>query len=70
MVSAPSAGGGGTTARITVGKKYDGCFICGNQEHKAASCPKRWKGESGNESVLLTRVTTAAMDSRNISLGS
>ena len=44
--------------------KYDGCFICGSQEHKTANCPKRWKRESGNESALLTRATTVAMDSR------
>ena len=35
--------------------KYKGCFICGSQEHKAANCPERWKGESGNESALLAR---------------
>ena len=51
-------------------KKYDGCFICSSQEHKAANCPKRWNGENGNESALLTRATTVAIDSRNTSLGS
>ena len=44
--------------------KYDGCFICGSQERKTANCPKRWKGESRDESALLTRATTVAMDSR------
>ena len=51
-------------------KKYDVCFICGSQKHKAANCPKHWKGGSENESALLTSATTAAMDSRNTSLGS
>ena len=50
-------------------KKYDGCFICGDQEHKVANCPKHWKEESRNESVLLTRAAIAAMGSRNTSLG-
>ena len=70
MASIPSVGGGGTAPRSARGKQkkhYDSCFILGNQEHKAANCPKRWKGESGNESVVLTRATTVAMDSRNTS---
>ena len=40
-------------------KKYEGCFICGRQAYKAA-----------NESTLLTRVTTVAINSGNNSLGS
>ena len=34
-------------------KKYDGCFICGSQEHKTANCPRRWKGESRNETIRM-----------------
>ena len=49
--------------------KHDGCFICGSPEHKAFNYPERWKGESGNESALPTRVTTAARGSCNTDFG-